>query len=341
MKHLVTGGSGFLGNLICRRLLERGDEVVNLDIWSDDTRPADVEFINCDILDRDGVRKAMRGIDVVHHNVALVPITKAGKRFWDVNVTGSQIAAEEACKAGVRAFIHQSSSAVFGAVEEMPVTAQTVPKPVEAYGAAKLESERVVRAACDPAGVPLTIVRPRTILGPGRLGIFGILFKWMVENRNVYVIGDGRTLFQFVHADDLMDAYMLALDQGKPGVYNVGTDRFGTLREGLENLIAFAGSSSKVVGLPRGVTKNALRVLDWTGLSPLGPYHYNVYGKAFYFDVTPMLALGWKPRYGNDEALRETFTWWLEHRNDALDEGGSVHRKPIGEKILGLVRRFS
>jgi nucleoside-diphosphate-sugar epimerase len=341
VKHLVTGGSGFLGSLICRRLLERGDEVVNLDIWEDPGRPHDVEFINCDILDRDGVARAMRGVDIVHHNVALVPITKAGKRFWDVNVTGSQIAAEEACKAGVKAFIHQSSSAVFGAVEQMPVTDATVPKPVEAYGTAKLESERVVRTACDLAGVPLTIVRPRTILGPGRLGIFGILFKWIVENRNVYVIGDGNTLFQFVHAEDLMSAYMVALDQGKPGVYNVGTDRFGTLREGLENLIAFAGSTSKVVGLNRTLTKNVLRVLDWTQLSPLGPYHYNVYGKAFYFDVAPLLALGWKPRYGNDEAMRETFTWWLEHRSDSVDDTGSVHRKAIGEKLLGLVRRFS
>lgn len=341
MKHLVTGGSGFLGNLICRRLLERGDDVVNLDIWEEASRPREVEFINCDILDREGVARAMRGVDIVHHNVALVPITKAGKRFWDVNVTGSQIAAEEACKAGVKAFIHQSSSAVFGAVEQMPVTDATVPRPVESYGTAKLESERVVRAACDGAGVPLTIVRPRTILGPGRLGIFGILFKWIVENRNVYVIGDGNTLFQFIHAQDLMDAYMLALDQGKPGVYNVGTDRFGTLRQGLENLIAFAGSTSKVVGLNRTLTKNVLRVLDWTQLSPLGPYHYNVYGKAFYFDVAPLLALGWKPRYGNDEAMRETFTWWLEHRTDPVDETGSVHRKAIGEKILSLVRRFS
>ncbi len=341
MKHLVTGGSGFLGNLICRRLLERGEEVVNLDIWADPHRPKDVEFINCDILDRDGVAKAMRGVDVVHHNVALVPITKAGKRFWDVNVTGSQIAAEEACKAGVRAFIHQSSSAIFGSIEKMPITTATVPKPVEAYGAAKLESERVVREACGPAGVPLTIVRPRTIIGPGRLGIFGIVFKWIVENRNVYVLGDGNKLFQFIHADDLVDAYMIALDQGKPGVYNVGTDRFNTWNEFYNNLIAFAGSSSKVVGLPRGPVKNVLRVLDWTQMSPLGPYHYNVYGKEFYFDVAPLLELGWKPKYSNDEGLRATFTWWLEHRNDSVDETGSVHRKPIGEKILGLVRRFS
>jgi nucleoside-diphosphate-sugar epimerase len=102
MVHLVTGGSGFLGNLIARRLLERGETVKILDIWEDPTRPASIEYIHCDILDREGVRKAMQGVDVVHHNVALVPLTKSGQKFWEVNVEGSRLAAEEAVRAGVK-----------------------------------------------------------------------------------------------------------------------------------------------------------------------------------------------------------------------------------------------
>ncbi|HWY78410.1 MAG TPA: NAD-dependent epimerase/dehydratase family protein, partial [Verrucomicrobiae bacterium] len=94
--HLVTGGSGFLGNLIARRLLGRGDRVRILDIWKDPTLPDDIEFVNCDILNRAGVAEAMRGVDVVHHNVALVPLTKSGARFLKVNMDGSRIAAEEA-----------------------------------------------------------------------------------------------------------------------------------------------------------------------------------------------------------------------------------------------------
>ena len=77
--HLVTGGSGFLGNLIARRLLERGEKVKILDIWEDPSRPREIEYIHCDICDRDGVAKAMQGVDVVHHNVALVPLTKSGE----------------------------------------------------------------------------------------------------------------------------------------------------------------------------------------------------------------------------------------------------------------------
>ncbi|RAQ39283.1 epimerase, partial [Arthrospira sp. O9.13F] len=108
MKHLVTGGSGFLGNLIARRLSQRGEEVKILDIWEDPTRPQDIEYINCDIRDRQGVAAAMKGVDIVHHNVALVPLTKSGNKFWEVNVEGSRIAAEEAAKAGVSSFIHMS-----------------------------------------------------------------------------------------------------------------------------------------------------------------------------------------------------------------------------------------
>ena len=105
MKHLITGGSGFLGNLIARRLHARGEHVRILDVWEDTSRPKEIEFVKCDIRDAAGVARAMQGVQVVHHNVALVPLTKAGTEFWSVNVEGSRIAAEQAVKAGVKTFI--------------------------------------------------------------------------------------------------------------------------------------------------------------------------------------------------------------------------------------------
>src|SRR5262245_26788790 len=144
MIHLVTGGSGFLGNLIARRLHSRGETVRILDVWEDESRPREIQFIRCDIRDAQGVANAMRGVDVVHHNVALVPLTKAGREYQSVNVDGSRIAAEQAVKAGVRTFIHMSSSAIFGAPEKCPVTNATPTKPVEIYGQAKLDGELAV-----------------------------------------------------------------------------------------------------------------------------------------------------------------------------------------------------
>jgi nucleoside-diphosphate-sugar epimerase len=342
MKHLVTGGSGFLGNLIARWLLARGEEVKILDIWEDPTRPREIEFIHCDIRDRQGVAKAMRGVDMVHHNVALVPLTKSGKVFWEVNVVGSRIAAEEALKAGVGVFVHMSSSSLYGAPAPGPITAQTPPHPIEIYGRAKLAGEQAVQEVFRKESTPLIVIRPRTILGEGRLGIFQILFEWISQNRNVYVIGDGNIRFQFVHAHDLMDAYMLALDLGRPGAYNVGAERYGTLRQGLENLIQYAGSSSKVKGLPEWLSIQSLRLLDLAGLSPLAPWHYLTYHKAFYFDVQPLLDLGWKPKYSNDEMFRESYDWFRNNYDRlTAEKAGSPHRRPVREKILGILKKLS
>ena len=176
-KHLITGGSGFLGNLIARRLFESGEEVKVLDIWEDPTRPKEIEFIKCDINDRSGVRHTMKGIDIVHHNAALVPLAKAGKQFWEVNVIGSQIACEEAVQAGVKHFIHMSSSAIFGLPKSCPITSATPYRPIEIYGRAKLAGEEIVQKICNEAKLSLIVIRPRTILAKSRLGIFQILFS--------------------------------------------------------------------------------------------------------------------------------------------------------------------
>ena len=340
--HLVTGGSGFLGNLIARRLAARGERVKVLDIWEDPARPKEIEFVPCDIRDREGVRRALSGVQVVHHNAALVPLTKSGDRFQEVNVVGSRIAAEEAARAGVRAFIHMSSSAIFGVPDRCPITEATPLRPAEIYGRAKLAGEQAVREVCRRANLPLIVIRPRTILGEGRLGIFQILFQWIREGRNVYVIGSGDGLFQFVHAHDLMDAYLLALDHGQPGVYNVGAEKFGSVRQALENLIAYAHSPSKVKSLPAGLTRLTLQSLDWLGLSPLAPWHYLTYHKPFHFEVSNLLAMGWRPRYSNDEMFRESYDWFIAHYDRlAAAKAGSAHRRPVKEGLLWLLKKLS
>ena len=171
-------------------------------------------------------------------------------------------------------------------------------------------------------------------LGDGRLGIFQILFDWIREGRNVYVIGSGDGRFQFLHALDLMDFYLLALDAGRPGVYNVGTDRFGTLR-GARDADPLRGHARRTCAACRsGLTIARLRRSTGCALSPLAPWHYLTYHKPFYFDVQPLLAMGWKPRYSNDEMLRESYDWFLAHRDDEVRDDASAHRKPVREGLL-------
>jgi len=341
MRHLVTGGSGFLGHLIARRLAARGEHVRILDVWRDPGAPPEIEYVECDIRDLGGVERAMAGVDVVHHNVALVPLTKSGGKFWEVNVDGARIAAEAAVAAGVEGFVHMSSSAVYGLPADHPITMRTPTRPVEIYGRAKLAGEQAVERVCSAAGLPLVVIRPRTLLGEGRLGIFQILFEWIEASRAVYTIGSGDVPFQFLHAHDLMDFYMLVLDAGRPGVYNVGTDRYGTLREALEHLITYAGTASRVRRLPVGPTIGALRALDVLRLSPLAPWHYLTYHKPFAFDPAPLLALGWRPRYGNDDMLRESYDWFRTHRDAPAAGTGSPHRTRVPQRLLRLLKHVS
>ena len=343
MKHLITGGSGFIGDLVARRLRERDEQVRVLDIWEDTSRPKDIEYVECSVLNRHGVAQAMKGVDVVHHNAALVAQTAAGKMYWQVNVEGSRIVAEEAAKAGVQAFIHTSSTSVFGIPPKDggPITNQTPTKPAEAYGRSKLAGEKLTEEICEKHGIPLITIRPRATLGAGRLGIFQILFQWIKENRNVYVIGSGNNKFQFIHALDLIDFYMLALDKGKTGTYNVGTDEFSTLRGDIGSLIQYAGSRSKIKSLPEGLTINTLRVLHFIKLSPLVPYHYMTYHTSCYFDVQPLLDMGWKPRYSNINMLKESYDWFLEGAKTSRFEQKSPHRSPLKQGILWLLKKMS
>jgi len=288
-------------------------------------------------------RSDKRGVDVVHHHAALVAQTNAGKGYWDVNLEGARIVAEEAAKAGVRALIHTSTTAVFGIPPDGPITNATPTQPVEPYGKSKLAGEHAVEEICARHNIPLITIRPRATLGGGRLGIFQVLFEWIRENRNVYVIGSGDIRFQFIHALDLMDFYMLALDSGRSGTYNVGTDEFGTLRGDLEALVRYARSTSKVKSLPEGLAINTLRLLYWMRVSPLVPWHYLTYHKACYFDVQPLLEMGWKPRYSNMAMLQESYDWFCENEDRAhrMGRSASPHRAPLKQGVLWMVKRLS
>jgi len=341
MKHLITGGCGFLGMVIAESLLSKGIQVVSLDVWEAPDQLPDVEFVLGSVLDRDLVRRLMKDVEVVHHTAALVPLTKQNDKFNEVNVDGSRIVAEEAARAGVKYFVHTSSSAIFGK-PACPAGNDTPLKPVEKYGLSKLQGEHAVEEVAKQHNMPLIVVRPRTLIGTGRLGIFQILFEWIKEGRNIYVLGDGTNKIQFLHADDLIDCYMFLCQQEKPGFYNVGTDRFGTLEETLTALVQHAGTNTKVKHLPKRLAIETLQALDKFGLSPLAPWHYLTYGEDFYFDLKPLTDLGWKPKYSNVEMLCENYDQFIanysvfKHKQD-----GSPHRKRVKEKLLWVLKQLS
>ncbi|MCY4523652.1 MAG: NAD-dependent epimerase/dehydratase family protein, partial [Halobacteriovoraceae bacterium] len=115
-RHLITGGNGFVGGNIARELASQGEEVLIVDIENDHTIPNNINFLNVDITRYDDLLDAMKGIDFVHHNAALVPLRKAGHRFREVNVKGTKNVLNAAKSSKVKHLSHMSSSAVFGNV---------------------------------------------------------------------------------------------------------------------------------------------------------------------------------------------------------------------------------
>jgi nucleoside-diphosphate-sugar epimerase len=338
MTTLVTGGSGYFGETIVRRLREQGKPVRIFDLVENPDRDRAVEFIQGDVRDAGAVRRAMQGVEVVHHNVAQVPLAKDREQFLSVNVGGTRIVLDEALRAGARKVVLVSSSAIYGVPDRNPVTLQTPPRPQEAYGAAKYEGEKLGEEYARK-GLDVAIVRPRTILGHGRLGIFQILFEWIRRGRPVYLLGSGHNRYQLVHADDLAEVCLRAADRPGSGAYLAGAERFGTMRELLENLVRHAGTKSPVRSLPFRPTQIAMEVTSAIGVSPLGAYHSLMYGREMYFDISETRrALDWAPARSNDEMIQESYDWYVAHREEVLTrKHASHHRSAVKPGVLRLL----
>lgn len=343
MTQLVTGGSGYFGSVIVHKLAERGDAVRVFDLMDASDRGSGVAFMQGDIRHYDQIRAACDGVEVVYHCVAQVPLAKDKEKFRSVNIDGTVQLLNACADAKVRKVILLSSSAVYGVPAKNPVDDSVPLAPREAYGVTKMEAEAIARRFADEKRVDVSIIRPRTILGHGRLGIFQILFDWIEAGKSVYVLGSGANRYQFVHAEDLADACLLAAERGGFAAYNIGAAEFCTMRETLEGLIAYAKTPSKVRSLPITAAAWGMAAVSTLGLAPLAPYHWLMYGREMFFDLTrPMKELGWQPRWGNIPMICQSYDWYLANKDAiAAEKNASAHRSPVKQGILKLLKWLS
>jgi len=337
---LVTGGSGYFGEVLVGRLLARGDDVRILDLNRPASPDARVDVVIGDIRDRDAVRRACTDVDVVLHNVAQVPLAKDRALFWDVNVTGTAHVLLAARDAQVTKVVHTSSSAIFGIPRSNPVTEESPGRPVEAYGRAKLEAEILCHDAAR-AGLDVSIIRPRTILGHGRLGIMAVLFDLVSAGAPVFVLDGGHNRYQLVHADDLAEACLRAADRPEPRTYNIGATEFGTMRETLTALVEHAQTGARVRSLPGAPARMAMRAATGLGLAPFAPYHWLLYGESLWFDTTRAeQELGWSAQHSNASMVIESYDWFCAHRDDLVGDERSHHQSPVRLGALRLLRHL-
>jgi nucleoside-diphosphate-sugar epimerase len=213
---------------------------------------------------------------------------------------------------------------------------------VGAYGESKIEAEEVTRDF-GRRGLDFVIVRPKTFIGPERLGVFEILFDWIREGRRIYTLGDGANRYQLLAVEDLVEAIVLAARRRTAAgeTLNVGAKEFGTVRDDLQALIDHAGSSSRLTKVPVRPAEIALRALELARLSPLAEWHYKTAHRDSFVAIDRAEeVLGWVPKRSNAEALCRTYDWYLEHR-ESLAKAGVTHRVPWNQQALGLLKRIS
>jgi len=343
-RYLVTGGSGFLGINLVRYLLDR-----NVDVTSFDIAPFDypdcsdkIRIVTGDVRDRDAVAEAMTDADMVVHCAAALPLyTKTD--IFSTDVDGTRNLLEGASGASVERFIMISSTAVYGIPDHHPIYEDDELDGVGPYGQAKILAEKVCleyrnRGMCVP------IIRPKTFVGPERLGVFAMLYDWAKDGRGFPMIGAGDNRYQLLDVEDLCDAVWLTATLDAEAVndtFNIGAKEFATMKEDFQAVLDEAGYGKKIRSLPAGPVIWALKVLEALKLSPLYKWVYETASQESFVSIEKaQRVLGFAPKHSNRDALIRNYRWYLEHLDSFGDSSGISHRVPWKQGIIRLAKLF-
>jgi nucleoside-diphosphate-sugar epimerase len=341
---LVTGGAGFLGVNLLRYLRDRGYGLVSLDIADfpyPDLQGA-VRVVRGDIRKPADVETAMAGVDLVVHCAAALPLYSP-EDIHTTDVDGTRRVLESAKAHGVARFVHISSTAVYGIPQHIPVVETDPLHSVGPYGKAKVEAEEVC-SEFRRQGMTVPIIRPKSFVGPERLGVFALFYDWAADGHGFPILGNGRNRYQLLDVEDLCDAIHLCLTLPAERVndtFNIGAKQFLTMREDYQAVLDKAGFGKTITGLPAAPAILTLRLLEALGLSPLYKWVYETAAKDSVVGIEKAeRALGYAPTFSNRDALLRNFEWYLAHRGQFKGASGVSHRVPWKQGALGLAKLF-
>lgn len=344
-KHfLVTGGAGFLGINLIRLLLKEGHTVSSLDIAPvPDSDVADrISDIQGDIRNKADVEAAMDGVDIVVHAAAALPLYSR-EDIFSTDVEGTRNILHAAHQEKVDRAVFISSTAVYGVPDHHPLKEDDRLEGVGPYGEAKIQAE----AVCEEfrqQGLCVSIIRPKTFIGPERLGVFALLYDWAADGRNFPIIGKGENRYQLLAVEDLCRAILLA-GQAPPEIandtFNIGAKHFETFREDLQSVLDAAGHGKRIIPFPAGPAIFALRILEKLNLSPLYQWVYDTVTHDSFVSIQKAEELlNYRPQYSNRDALLRNFDWYCRHRTEFAQATGISHRVPWKQGALGLIKHL-
>ena len=224
--------------------------------------------------------------------------------------------AKQTCiKKNVKGLIYFSSDMVYGLPQYTPLKSNHPRKPLGPYGQSKLEAEDLCTKA-RKKGLKTTILRPRLIMGAGRLGIMEKLFTAISKNRPIPLIGNGDNCYQMVSVDDCANAAIKVADKDFPEVaLNLGSVPGPNIKTLLNTLIKKVDSKSRLIPLPSFFVKNALKFLDNIGLTVLYPEQYKIANKNYIVDISDTYStLRWKPKYSDKDMNIDAYEFWKNNK---------------------------
>ncbi len=338
----ITGGAGFLGINLTRFLLDKGVNVVSFDTAPFDYPEKDrITAHTGDIRDGAAVREAFAGCDAVVHAAAALPLYPKDE-ILSVDIDGTRSVIEATQALGIGRFVHISSTAVYGVPDHHPLHESDPLVGVGPYGHAKIEAERVVEQFRE--SIAATILRPKSFIGPERLGVFALLFDWASTGHHFPIPGRGTNRYQYLDVEDLCEAIWLSLTANADvanDTYNIGAERFGTFAGDFQEVLDHAGFGKKVKPLPAMPAIWLLRLLDKVKLSPLYPWVYETAVKDSFVSIDKAQQhLGYAPAYSNAESLIRNYDWYVTHQDSFQGTSGVSHRVPWKQGALALAKVF-
>jgi nucleoside-diphosphate-sugar epimerase len=342
-KVLITGGTGFLGVHLARKFLQKGYAVTLFDLAPLDAKDliGKVAVVKGDIRKKSAIEKAVKGNTFVIHAAAALPIQRAKEKIFSVNINGTKNVLEVSLHYKIKKFIFISSTAVYGVPKHLPETENSPLDPIGYYGQSKMMGEKLCMEY-QQKGLPVIVFRPKSFLGPERLGVFELWFEAIYLGRRLYILGNGNNKYQLLDVGDLANATEKAIDSKVSGeIFNIGARDYKTWRMDLGSVIKAANSKSKITGLPVMPSQILLSVLEMLNLSPLSAWHYKTMPVPSYVSTKKAeRMLSWKAKKSNEELLLASYLWYKEHRNQLLHRKGKTHRVGWNFQILNLLSRF-
>ncbi|MEI9979737.1 MAG: NAD(P)-dependent oxidoreductase [Edaphobacter sp.] len=345
MNHvLITGGSGFFGGVLKRRLLAEGYACTNIDLVADPDTHQNLTSIQGDIRDTALLQQlfAEGSFTAVLHCAAQLAHDAVDENLlWTSNVDGTRNLAEAARQFAVKKFVFISSNCLWASNLGHDVKEDEPPNPIELYGRSKLAGEQVLAEYATDLNV--VTIRCPTIIDSGRLGLLAILFEFIDDGKKVWVVGDGGNRYQFIYAQDLATACLQAMNYTGSNLFHIGSENVVSLRRVYEAVIQAAGSRSRVASLPKAPAIAAMQLAHKLNLSPLGPYHYRMIAESFVFDTTRIRTeLGWTPTVTNEEMMIRAYRYYAENRREIHARTDvSAHSRPTSMGIIRALKWFS